>query len=264
MTDEQKPSEEENLEEEQKPSEEEDVITFEDDEEKPEEDSSTIKHLRKSMKDSSKENRDLKKQLEELKVESKPAELPPKPKFEDSDFDNDKHDAKLNQWYKDKAVFEKEQEQVETAKQEENKTWQKVLDGHSEKATALGVSDFEDVEESVRNSFSEVQQGLILKVAKDSAKFMYVLGKFPERAKELSKIKDNINFIAEIARMESKVVTKRRPKTEPEKKVEGSGTPGNTNSTTLEKLRKEAETTGDITKVHAYRKAQRDKERING
>lgn len=248
MTDEKKPSENE-----------EEVIIFEDDEEKPEEDSSTIKHLRQSLKDGSKENRNLKRKLEELSTEQKPDALQSKPKLEDSDFDNAKHEAKLDQWYKDKATFEKEQEKAETTKQEENKAWQKVLDGHNEKISALNVSDFEDVEESIKGSFSEVQQGLILKVAKDSAKFMYALGKFPERAKELSKIKDHVDFIAEVARMEGKVVTKRRPKTQPEEKVEGSGTPGNPNSTTLEKLREEAAETGDFTKVIAYRKREKEK-----
>ena len=69
------------------------------------------------------------------------------------------------------------------------------------------------------------------------------------------KIDDPIKFSFALSKLEDKLkVTKRKPATDPEDKVEGSGGGVGTN-TTLEQLREKAKVSGDYTAVYAYKRA---------
>ena len=80
-----------------------------------------------------------------------------------------------------------------------------------------------------------------------------------KRAAELAAITDPLKFGREIWKVESEVkVQTRKPTTQPERVVRGSA-PLGASDATLERLRSEAERTGDYSKVFAYRKAQKQK-----
>jgi hypothetical protein len=89
---------------------------------------------------------------------------------------------------------------------------------------------------------------------------MYALGKNPEKLKELAAITNPVRFTAALVRMETKMtVSTRKPSTSPEKVIAGNSAVSGINDKTLDRLRDEAEKTGDFTKVLAYKKQLRAK-----
>ena len=91
---------------------------------------------------------------------------------------------------------------------------------------------------------------------------VYALGKNPKKAKELASITDPGKFAFAVAKMEAqlKVNPAKRPPA-PERAITGSSAPiSGTVGSTLERLRAEAEKTGDMTKVIRYRNQLREKQ----
>ena len=107
--------------------------------------------------------------------------------------------------------------------------------------------------------FDQTQQGIIVHGAKDAAVLAYAIGKNPEKAKELAAIKDPIAFAFAVSKLEEQVkVSTRKPSAKPEG-VLTSTARGSSMDNHLEKLRAEAERTGDYTKVSAYRRQMKAK-----
>ena len=240
-----------------KPPEEIDVVTIGDDPPPPEEDSSVIRRLRTIHKEKETENRNLRRQLAE-NAETNPVGV--KPTLESCDHDDAKYEKDLNTWYGKKSEQDQRHAEVTAKQKRDDEAWQKKLDSHGEKSTALKVQDYDIAQETAFESLSITQQGLIIQAADNSANVFYALGRSKKHLEELSAIKDPLKFTAAMSKMEVQIkVTKRTPGTKPEGEVKGSGNPTNPGSNELEKLRAEAEKTGDNSKVVAYRKAQRDK-----
>lgn len=216
-----------------------------------------VRELRKNQRDLQKRNRELE---ERLKKQSEPEKtvLGAKPTLEGLDFDTDKFEEALTSWYENKRKYEAEQEDQRILEEEQKIAWQGRLDSYVGQRDELGVKDFEDAETDVQNVLSKTQQGIILQGAENSARVIYALGKHPAKAKELASIIDPVRFSFAIAKLEEKLkVTTKKPATAPEKKITGSSAVSGGDST-LEKLRAEAEKTGDFTKVTAYKRKIRN------
>lgn len=235
----------------------------EDDEEEVEEEQQTegFRNLRAAHKATAKELKKVKQELEAIK--SKPVEpeqkqeevltLPNKPKLEDFDYDEEQFSNALDGWYSKKLDVDSKKKQIEEKQKQENERWAGKMATYQEEAKKLNVSDYEDSEELVKTKLSGVQQGILIEVAKNSAQLVYALGK-SSKLNDLSKIENPVLFAAEVARLETQIKvnskTQKSPPA-PEKKISGSG--GSMNDTKLEQLRKEAEKTGDFSKVIAYK-----------
>lgn len=205
-----------------------------------------VKELRKNHRQIQKENKELRKQLES-REQKQPTKAVKKPTLEECDYDSDLYDKKMEEYYKAKRV---EDEQVENA----TKAWNNKLQSYEDKKKALKVRDFEDSESIVQDTLNETQQGIILQGADNPAIVVYALGKDEKRAKELAAISDPIKFAFEVAKLETQMkVTRRRPSTEPEKIVTGTEKIVGGADKQLDKLRKEAQKTGDYSKVIAYK-----------
>lgn len=223
-----------------------------------------LKDLRKSWKSYKKENRQLKQELEKIKEASKPqisAQAPgPRPKLEDPgiDYDTDIYVRKIDEWHDKNRLYEDEKRRAEEQQKKEQETWQKQLNLYNEKKQSLPVKDYDDAEMVVEDLLSPTQQGIIVQGAKNPELVVYALGKNPKRAKQLADIKNPVNFAFEIARLEGQLKTsKRKPATEPEKTIQSTGRISGTVDSTLEKLRRDAEKTGDYTKINAYKRKKR-------
>jgi len=84
---------------------------------------------------------------------------------------------------------------------------------------------------------------------------VYALGKNPTKAAALGAIKDPVEFAFAVARLEAQLkVSEKKPATPPETRVTGNGRVSGAVDATLERLRAEAERTGDYTKVSAYKR----------
>ena len=213
-----------------------------------------VKELRKTSRETQKQNKELKQKLEALTAtEVKTVTLEPKPTLEELDYDSEKYEASLDAWYNNKRDHDKQQEQVKQEQDNQAKVWQGTLESYVTKKKALNIPDYDEAEHTVIETLSETQQGMILQGADDPALLVYALGKNPKRAKELADIKDPVKFAFAVAKLETTVKKTSRKKAPPAEKTVIGGAPASANDSTLDKLRAEASRTGDMSKVVAYR-----------
>jgi hypothetical protein len=185
-----------------------------------------------------------------------------KPKLEDHDYDTDRYEAALESWYKQKDAVEVAKRQQQQQVEEQQRTWQAKLDGYAKAKTDLKVRDYDDAESTVQETLNVVQQGVVLQGAENPALVVYALGKNPKKAKELAAITDPVKFAFAVAKLESQLkVTSTRKPPAPERGIPVGNAPiSGTTDSVLERLRVDAERTGDMTKVIAYRRQQRAKQ----
>jgi hypothetical protein len=215
-----------------------------------------VRELRKAHRDQQRENKKLKEQLEQLSgTGTKTVELGSKPTLEDSDYDAEVYERNLAKWYEDKRAYEEQERKIKEEKQKQVDAWQNTLNTYAQKKQELKVRDYEDAEIIVQDELSNTQQGMILQGADNPALLVYALGKNPKKAKELASIQDPVKFAFAVAKLETQLkVTNRRASTKPESAIVGKAPKSGTVDSNLERLRAEAERTGDYTKVVAYKK----------
>ena len=112
----------------------------------------------------------------------------------------------------------------------------------------------QEAEEVALASLSQAQQVVIVKAASNSAMVVHALGKHPAKLAEISKITDPIKLAVAVSKLEGKLsVTKRGGPPEPERIARGGAPVAQGKDKELERLEKEADRTGDRTKLIAYR-----------
>jgi len=233
------------------------VVSIGDEESPPQEEAPEwVKDLRKSHRDTQKENRELKKKLESTE-QKKTVTLPPKPELESFDYDTEKYGKSLDEWYEIKRKVDDESRKVEQDAKSQTDQWNNTLTSYGKAKDDLGAKDYEEAEDVVQATLSETQQGMILQGASNPALLVYALGKNPKKADDLASIKDPVKFAFAVGRMESQLKVNKRTPPPPEKAITGTANSSGTVDSTLEKLREEAAKTGDMTKVHAYKKKQK-------
>ncbi|WPE80197.1 hypothetical protein SB581_12065 [Acinetobacter baumannii] len=218
----------------------------------------------KTLRKQDRENQKRIKELEaELSVHRKPQEieLGEKPTLDSVGYDTDEFERQLTEWHTKKAQFD-QQEKAKKAEQEKAaQNWQERVNSYETKKTAIKakVADYDVAEEIARDVLNQTQQGILIHGADNPELLIYHLGKHPEKAKELAGITDPIQFAFKVAKIDAQLkVQTRKPQTSPEKKVSGSGSLAGTTDTTLDKLRADAERTGDYTKVNEYKRKLRN------
>lgn len=220
------------------------------------------------LKNLRKENRELKKKLKESsnnqsEQKEKVISLPAKPKLDDPeiDYDVDKFEIKLTEWHdKKRKVDEVEAEKANKIK-EDQLAWETKVSKYNEGKGKLPVKDIDEIEDVVKSSLSIAQQSIIIQGASNPALLVYALGKNKATLARLAAIKNPIEFTWEISKLEDKLKTSKskKPETLPEKTISGSGVKIQSSDSKLEKLRTEAEKTGNYTKVNAYKRELRGK-----
>lgn len=230
--------------------------------EEPERAPEWVRELRKSHRELQRKVREYEEQSARVTAPAAVPTLGAKPKLEDHDYDTDKYETALEAWYRQKDTVEAARRQAEAQVETQRKAWQDKLDGYAKAKADLRVKDYEDAEATVQESLNTVQQGVLLQGADNAALVVYALGKNPKKAKELAAISDPVKFAFAVAKMEAqlKVNPAKRPPA-PERAITGSSAPiSGTVDSTLERLRAEAEKTGDMTKVIRYRNQLREKQ----
>ena len=223
-----------------------------------------VKKLRKVAKGLEKKNKALEKQLSE-KAKSiekeKPIELGEKPTLAKCKYDDALFEQEIIAWDARKRKVEEQAAKKAREAEELTKSYQNKLKVYVDLKDKHSFKDFEDAEDLVKDTFSQTQQGIIVQGSDDPALLVYALGKNPKKLEELSKITDPVLFAFKVAKLETqlKVGNKKAPK--PETKMSSGKSAGVSGAIdkTLERLEKEAEKTGDRSKIFAYRKTLRDK-----
>jgi hypothetical protein len=217
-----------------------------------------VKELRKTNRELQRQNRELQGRLQAAPPETKPVVIGNKPKLEDHDYDADKYEEALANWFERKRQADDANAKQEAEVMNQQKAWQAKLDGYGKAKAELKVKDFEDAEEVAQQVFSITQQGVLLQGADNPALVVYALGKNPAKAKELAEIKDPVKFAFAVAKLEKDLkVTNRRQAPAPERIVSGTGRSSGAVDSTLERLREDAARTGNMTKVIAYKAQKR-------
>ena len=216
-----------------------------------------VKELRKANREKEKRIRELEAKLTQTS-EKKPVALGPKPKLEDYEYDADRFETALSDWFERKRHADAEAQKVQQAEQAQQQAWQEKLAGYGKAKAELKVRDFEDAEIVAQELFNVTQQGVVLQGADNPALVIYALGKNPKKAAELAKIEDPVKFAFAVAKLEKELkVTNRKAAPPPERTVQGTGRVSGAVDSTLERLRAEAEKTGNYTKVLQYKRQKR-------
>ena len=217
------------------------------------------------VKDVRKKNRELAKELAELKkanakAEEKPSPLSAKPTLEQADYNEDKFADNLAKWYAEKSKHEEAEKAKAKAEAEQAEAWQSRVQEYNDGKASFKPEQVEDAEAIAREMLDETQQGILIEAFGGGAVPLLVgLSANEKRLKALAGIKNPIRFAVEAAKLESTMkTTTRRPKTSPETRVVGSGSTG-VGAKNLEKLRAEAEKTGDYSKVAAFKRELKSK-----
>jgi desulfoferrodoxin (superoxide reductase-like protein) len=218
-----------------------------------------VRELRKTNRELQRQNRELQGKLQSTaQTETKPVVLGKKPSLEEYDYDADKFEVALADWFDRKRQADEANAKQEAEVMNQQKAWQAKLDGYGKAKAELRVKDFEDAEAVAQELFNITQQGVVLQGADNPALVIYALGKNPKKAKELSDIKDPVKFAFAVAKLEKELkVTNRRAAPPPERVVSGTGRVSGAVDSTLERLREEAARTGNMTKVIQYKQQKR-------
>jgi hypothetical protein len=217
-----------------------------------------VRELRKTNRELQRQNRELQSKLQVQPTENKPVAIGAKPKLEDHDYDADKYEEALTNWFERKRQADEVNAKQEAEVMNQQKAWQAKLDGYGKAKAELRVRDYEDAEAVAQEVFSITQQGVILQGAENPALVVYALGKNPKKAKELAEVSDPVKFAFAVAKLEKELkVTNRRAAPAPERIVSGTGRSSGAVDSTLERLREDAARTGNMTKVIQYRAQKR-------
>ena len=215
-----------------------------------------VRDLRKQHREQKRRNRELEQELEQMRNQGQRAQpLGPKPTLEVYDYDTDKYEKALADWFDRKRRHDAEQEAVQRQQQAITQQWEQKQQEYFRRKEALKARDFDDAEDVVKDILNVTQQGIIVKGAENPEIVVYALGKNPKKAQELAQIDDPIDFAFAISKLEAKLkVATKKSAPPPEKTVKGQGRVSGSVDSTLERLRAEAEKTGDYSKVMRYKK----------
>lgn len=217
-----------------------------------------VRDLRKQHRELQKRNRELEAKLNQAPETQKSQEVGKKPTLEDFDYDAERYEASLAEWFERKRQADEQVAKLQAERDNQAKEWQAKLDGYSKAKAELKVRDYDEAEDITKDTLTVVQQGVILQGAENPALLVYALGKNPKKAKELASISDPVKFAFAVAKLETQLkVTNRKAAPPPEKTVQGTGKVSGTVDSTLDRLRAEAEKSGDYSKVMAYKRQKR-------
>ena len=205
-----------------------------------------VRELRKT-------NREQARRIKELEHKAQPVEEKPtvgaKPTLESCDYDSDQFESELTSWFESKRKADEAESKAREAEQAQNADWQARLDSYGRAKGELKFKDFKDFDEAEAETtglLNVTQQGIIIQGAENPALVVYALGKNLEQAKKLAAITDPVKFSFAVAKMESQLkVTNRKTTPAPEKPISGTGRVTGTIDSTLERLRTEAEGSGN-------------------
>lgn len=217
-----------------------------------------VKDNRRRAKEVQRENRELKRKLEQYESSNTPEQqaLREMPTLDDHEYDEDGYQKDLVQWFSEK-------QQHEAAVQAEQQKYQQYHERYKANVDAVRAKapDYDDAETMVVETLSMNKQHLLQMMVEKPAAVVYALGKnSPTQLENLSKL-DDIQFARQIVLMEQQMSSKsksRNPNKPKPKTHELEGAAGGTDAK-LAKLEADAERTNDRTALIAYRKQMKNK-----
>lgn len=193
-----------------------------------------VKELRRGFKDTQKENKELRRQLEEL--HAKPAEqpslaqeaLPAKPTLESCDYDENKFEQAVTDWHEKKNRADQAQKQQQQQQQEYQQRFQQRVEAHHQRAAKLPVKDYAEMEEVTRAEVPDLHKEILIHAADEGSELIaYALGKNKQLRQRLAAEKDPIRAAYMLGQMSRDVRLAPKPKQTPKPEPEVRGGAGN-------------------------------------
>jgi hypothetical protein len=227
-----------------------------------EKDPRLVNKLRKLLREQERKVREYESKLKATApVEPPPPTLGAKPKLEDLDYEADKYEAALSAWFERKRAHDEHAQKQKQAEETQRQAWQARLDGYAKAKASLRVRDYEEAEHAVTDALDVTQQGIIVSGSENPALVTYAIGKDPAKLKELKAITDPVKFAFAVAKLETQLkVTPRKPASAPETVVKSNTRTSGSVDSQLERLRADADRTGDYTQVFRYKQQLKAKQ----
>lgn len=216
------------------------------------EESSVIREMRKQLREKERKLRELEaKGAAPVEVEAKdPGEMPD---IEAFDYDSERYKAAVQKWHADKLKYERQVSEQQGKQQEVVKAYESALSEY--KTNGAKIKGFDDAEKEVASVLSVEQQNmLLLKAPKEAHRIVLALSRAPDQLERLAKIKDPVDFGIELGDLKRRAQSAPRApakSVKAEREIKGSS---GTSATTLDRLKKSAQETGDYS---AYYDAKR-------
>lgn len=197
-----------------------------------------VKDLRKGFKETQKENRDLKRQLEELTTKQSHQSqvnhnnvIPDKPTLGSCDYDEEVYEKALTDWHENKSHVEQKQQAQQRQQQEVQERFIQRLKSHQQRAAKLPVKDYTEMEEVVRSEVPILQQEILIHAADEGTELIaYALGKNKALRQRLTAEHDPIRAAFLLGQISQKVKLAPKPKKTPKPEPELKGGAGNVKS----------------------------------
>jgi hypothetical protein len=237
--------------------EEETVIAFADEGEDVEDDTPVVRRLRDQLRQTQRQLR----QVTRAPVQSDDPEptIPARPSLESVDYDQDKFDElseKREKAILERAAWERRNEDRERDRKRQEEDQVKHIE---QQKRSLGVSDYDARAEAVRERLTDAQMAVLLNGADNAVKLIYALGRSDIKLSELASIDNLAKFAARVGQVERDIkVTKKQPPA-PQSRIRGAtaSTAVTSDAKYLEQLEREADRTGDRSKIVAYNRQLR-------
>lgn len=218
-----------------------------------------VKDLRVTNRQQAQQIRDLQEAVKRSAPAAQAVVQGAEPQLSDDDiaYDQAKYKIKLTEWLeKGRTIADLQRKQQETVNNAQ-KAYETRLEVFGTQKKALNIRDFDELEATAKSILSPIQQGIIVNGADNAAAVVAALGKNPKKAAELAAISDPVKFTFAVAKLETLLKVTRKAAPLPENEVRGNASvvAGAVDSK-LEQLRKEADISGDRTKVAQYMRQQ--------
>jgi hypothetical protein len=224
-----------------------------------------VRELRKSNREKDRRIRELERKVATGTPAAQTVEAGERPTLMSCDYDEAKFETALEAWKDRKREVEDRKRAQEQAEEQMQAQWKSRITAVDKAAGELKVKNQDDAALTFADTFSPVQQGIIIggpDDAKVSAQLRYALGMNPKKAKELAGIQDPVKFAFAVAKLESKLkVTPRKTAPPPERVIRSSVAGAAVVDNRYDALVAEAQKTGDMSKVRAYKRALKEKQR---
>lgn len=233
---------------------EETVVSFGDDPgEEQSDDSALIRKMREKLREKDSRIKELER------VAPAAPEIGEKPTLASCDYDEDRFASEIRAYDKRVTDANAGQEKAKAEEEAASRSWAEARSRYDEKVKEHSFADYEEAQEAVDEALGKFAS-VILRAANDPVVMVKALGSNPAKLAELAKFTDPFALAAAIARMEAGVkVMRKRPAID--KPLRGTGTvSGGSTEKELEKLEKEADRTGDRTKIIAFKREQKRRE----
>lgn len=234
------------------------IIAFSDDEQ--EEEPELVKKLRDQIRERDRKLAQFRRSPAQVDDDPEPQIVERPRSVADFDYDEDRFNEAV-----DAHIAAKEAHSEWKVRQSERDNSRNAAQAEQAKRVeqqknALGVADYDTRAASVKDTLSDAQLAILINGADNPAQLIYALGRSQTRLTLLAGEDNLARFAVMLGKMEKEIKVTKRTAANPETMVRGAtATLTQSDDKHLAKLEREAEKTGDRSKVQAYKRQMKQK-----